>query len=188
LYVNGIPEISDPSLTEEVTVIDPEALSQEYPEIVKLVEELVATESEIPVPVVEDAPEAEEKVTEAEESAEGEFHAELVKLAREGEPEEKASETEKSESEKAFIDKILEELNKPINTRPEITITEIRNETPVPGNDLADPEHDRRVRKDVPFYLTLQNIIDRYEAGDIVFEGMTLNESKGVLYIEYASA
>ena len=174
LYVNGIPETSDPALTEEMTVIDPEALAKEFPEIVRPVDEPASTQSEISVPRIEDAPNCEERDSEVENGAES------VKFAGEEEPGELA---------RLFDDLDCQEPEPmPINSYPEHVFGEPRNETPVSRNEPTDPEHDRRVRKDVPFYLTLQNIIDRYEAGDIVFEGMTLNESKGVLYIEYATA
>jgi hypothetical protein len=86
----------------------------------------------------------------------------------------------------------------PINSRTQVAFDVTKEDeeflkeysTPFPEDPVeqADPEHDRRVRKDAPFYLTLQNIIDRYEAGDIVFKAMSLHETNGVLYIEYASA
>lgn len=68
------------------------------------------------------------------------------------------------------------------------SVTDEWNETPEPRNEPADPEHDKRVRKDAPFYLTLQNIIDRYEAGEITFEGMMLDESRGIFRVDYAIA
>lgn len=167
MYVNGIPEVH-----KEAPVVEPEQLAEEFPEIVKPTQEQTLTESEISVPPVEDAPKAEEKASEAEESAESEFKAELVRIAREEVPEEPADRPSEQELD------ALDDLG--------VDISEYR--TPVPRNDPADPEHDRRVRKDVPFYLTLQNIIDRYEAGEITFEGMMLDESRGIFRVDYAIA
>lgn len=151
MFVNGIPEVP-----KEAPVAEPEQLAQEFPEIIQPTQEQTATESEISVPPVEDVAKAEEKDSEAEVSAESEFKAELIRIARANYPEE-----------------FLKEYNTPFPKDPV---------------ESADPERDRRVRKDAPFYLTLQNIIDRYDAGEITFEGMMLDESRGIFRVDYATA
>lgn len=196
LYVNGIPEVP-----KEAPVVEPEQLATEFPEIVQPTQEPTSTESEISVPPVEDVAKAEEKAGEVNRAVESEFRAELVKLARDGEPEEKASETKERNWEedraklvsmliKENVDQRDSSIDSPFPPYPtnEGSVTSTSLEEGKVANHTTDPEHDKRVRKDAPFYVALQNIIDRYEAGEITFEGMMLDESRGIFRVDYAIA
>jgi hypothetical protein len=44
---------------------------------------------------------------------------------------------------------------------------------------------DREVRRDAPFYCALLNILDRYEAGEIAFTDMSIDEVRGVFRIGF---
>jgi hypothetical protein len=151
-----------PKVEKEAPVVEPEQLAEEFPEIVQPTQEQTSTESEISVPTSEDIQKVEERVSEAEKSVES------VKFAGEEEPGELA---------RLFDDLFCDN-----------ETLEPRNETPVSRNDQPDTEHDKRVRKDVPFYLTIKNLLDRYEAGEITFDGMILDESRGIFRVDYAIA